>query len=290
MSLNDHEDCVNTLLFIKILNESFLLSGSTDTIIRVYDSNFKIVNTLEEHKGPVLALDYNPQLQIIASSSTNNTTKIWSFSYKTLTERKSAHKDIIKTICVLENNLIATGSRDTTIKIWKIVNDSSLELVTTLTEHKNYVWALTLLKNNSLVSGSEDKTIKVWNQINETTFECVATLNSTSNSRVLSLAIFESTLLMSGHRDGSIEIRNQTSFLLLQTLKRIFKVWSIILLRNGSIASGYDNSEIVIWQKINETSFSLNKILTGYTLTVWQIVILPNNMFGMCAFILLLIL
>ena len=151
--------------------------------------------------------------------------------------------------------------------------------LTTLGEHSKEVWTLVLLKNNSLVSGSSDKTIKVWNQKgNGTNFECVATLNL--QSEVLSLAVSGNTLLMSGHSDGSIEIRNQTSFLLLQTLKRIFKVWSIILLRNGSIASGYDNSEIVIWQKINETSFSLNKILTGHTLTVWQLVILPYNMFA----------
>jgi len=102
-----------------------------------------------------------------------------------LTEKKFAYYKKISTICVLENGLIATGSDDKTIKIWK--KNKQSELVNTLTEHKLEVFALILLKNNSLVNGSRDKTIKVWNQKTENTFECVATLNQ--SSEVWSLAI-----------------------------------------------------------------------------------------------------
>ena len=61
LSLNDHEDCVNALLSINISSKTFLLSGSADKTIRLYDSQFRNIQTLREHKGSVLALDYNPQ-------------------------------------------------------------------------------------------------------------------------------------------------------------------------------------------------------------------------------------
>jgi len=36
--LNDHTDCVNTLISINLINKTFLISGSDDTTIRLYDS------------------------------------------------------------------------------------------------------------------------------------------------------------------------------------------------------------------------------------------------------------
>jgi hypothetical protein len=92
-------------------------------------------------------------------------------------------------------------------------------LIATLATQGYWVDALILLKNNSLVSGTTDN-LNVWNQKNESAFECVATLNL--GIRILSLAISGSSLLISGHSDGTIQIRNQTSFFLFQTLKTTY--------------------------------------------------------------------
>jgi WD40 repeat protein len=226
-------------------------------------------------------LDYNHQLHLITSNSKNNIIKIWSFSFKQLIEKKLAYNYSISTICVLDKGLIATGSWDT-IKIWKKITESSLELVTTLTEHTEGISALTLLKNNSLVSGSWDKTIKVWNQMTENTFECIVTLNH--DSEVWSLAISVSTFLISGHGDGTILIRNQTSFVLLQTLIAHLKwVWSITLLNNENSAN-VSYHEIMIWQKINETTYNLFETLNSHTDLVTSLAVLPNNMFASASY------
>jgi len=245
LNLNDHNDCVNALLSVKLLNKSFLISGSADSSIKLYDNNLKTIQTLREQKGSILSLDYIHQLQLITSNSSDKKIKIWSFSYKKLVEIKLAHNKTIMAICVLENGLIATGSEnDATIKIWKI-----------------------------------DKNIKVWNHRTEDTFECVATLNQ--ESEINSLAIFGRSLLIIGHRDGTIQIRNQTSFVILKKLKGNSKnVWSIILLNNGNLASASAINSIVIWQKVNETSFYLKKTLGGHTDWVFSLVPFPNNMFA----------
>jgi len=266
------------LLSVKLLNKSFLISGSADSSIKLYDNNLNNLQTLKEQTGSILALDYNSQLQLITSNSTDSKIKIWTFSYKQSIEKKLAHTKTIWTICVLENGLIATGSDDTAIKIWKRNNKSSLELVALLTEHTEGIGALILLKNNSLVSGSFDKNIKVWNHRTEDTFECVATLNQ--ESEIYSLAIFGRSLLIIGHRDGTIQIRNQSSFVILKKLKGNSKnVWSIIILNNENLASG-SSLEIMIWKKKNETSFYLNKTLGGHIDWVNSLVPMPNNMFA----------
>ncbi len=46
-ALNDHKDCVNTLLSVNHSDKTFLLSGSTDTTIRLYDNNFRSIQTLK---------------------------------------------------------------------------------------------------------------------------------------------------------------------------------------------------------------------------------------------------
>jgi len=141
------------------------------------------------------------------------------------------------------------------------------------------ITSLILLKNNSLVSGSLLDGIKVWNKKNEYNFKCVATLNESRD--VFSLAISGSSLLIRGHLDGSIQIRNQTSFDLFQTLKKhTSTVKSIILLNNENLASGSADNTIIIWQKMSEISFKLSNILTGHTDWVTSLTALPNNMFA----------
>ncbi len=95
------------------------------------------------------------------------------------------------------------------------------------------------------------------NQINQTWFECIATLNESSG--IYSFAISGKTLLMSGHIDGSIQIRNQSSFVLLQTLKQhSSEVWSIILLNNENLASK-ETFLLILCNLPSQTPFNLNK-------------------------------
>jgi len=108
----------------------------------------------------------------------------------------------INAISILENGLIETGSDDKTIKIWKKINRSSLELVSTLVGHTFGINSVILLKNKSLVSGSKES-LKVWNQNNENNFECVGTLNQSTCKHIM---------FASASFDFSIRIWDQITF------------------------------------------------------------------------------
>jgi len=275
--LKKHTDCVNALSVFD--RSKYLLSGSSDKRIFIWDiqNDFVYFNELTGHDAAITSIEsFNNSL---ATASEDKAILIWSYAYKLQTEKIKAHSKWIQTVCVLKNGLLATGSSDTTIKIWQTTNENntfSFQLLTTLTEHTDWVYTLIELSNNSLISGCRDGSIKVWNQLNETRFECVATFKQKITS---CLAILGSEFLFMGYRDGRIQIRNQTTFLTLQTLKvHKEQVRSIIFLSNQTMATSSEDKKIIIWQKINETSFQLKNILNGHNNHVTSFAVLSNNL------------
>ena len=98
-----------------------------------------------------------------------------------------------------EQNIMATGSYDTTIKIWDIETG---EVLRTLRGHTSAVRTLQF-DDSKLISGSFDKTIKIWNWH---TGECLSTLQCHTDG-VLSVH-FDGRTLASGSIDKSVKIFN----------------------------------------------------------------------------------
>lgn len=71
----------------------------------------------------------------------------------------SAHTAAIEILKTLTDNRLASGSDDTTVKIWNTTNGYLIE---TLYGHQEPVFGLDQLKNGYLCSGSYDLSIKVW--------------------------------------------------------------------------------------------------------------------------------
>ncbi|KAL2156643.1 hypothetical protein VTH82DRAFT_1388 [Thermothelomyces myriococcoides] len=97
----------------------------------------------------------------------------------------------------LDDNILATGSYDATIKIWNIETG---EEIRTLRGHTRGIRALQF-DDSKLISGSLDHTIKIWNWH---TGECISTLQGHTDG-VVSVH-FEAQLLASGSIDKSVKI------------------------------------------------------------------------------------
>ncbi|EFW17603.1 hypothetical protein D8B26_000286 [Coccidioides posadasii str. Silveira] len=98
-----------------------------------------------------------------------------------------------------EDNILATGSYDTTIKIWD--TDTGEEL-RTLHGHQSGIRCLQF-DDTKLISGSLDRTIKVWNW---RTGECISTYTG-HHGGVICLH-FDATTLASGSMDNTVKIWN----------------------------------------------------------------------------------
>jgi WD40 repeat protein len=254
LSLKGHEGCVNALALYDSCK--YLISGSIDQTIIIWEiwNNFKLTEQLRGHHDAInslTVLDFN-----IVSASTDKTVRIWS-KHSIYIEKVSAHSDLINTICYLQNGLIATGSFDNEIKIWKQDNSNSLELITTLTEHVGAIYSLTELNNGILISGSTDCTARIWSKINETSFVYVRSLQF--SYAVTSLAVLEDLLIIANEQ-GCLYIYDQNTFQLLNHNQS--PIFSIAVLNNQTFASASHDSTIKIWKREDENIvFSCNQTL-----------------------------
>ncbi|KAK3368736.1 WD40-repeat-containing domain protein [Podospora didyma] len=97
----------------------------------------------------------------------------------------------------LDDNILATGSYDATIKIWNIETGQEIR---TLKGHDEGIRALQF-DDSKLISASLDSTIKIWNWH---TGECISTLRGHTDG-VISVH-FDGHLLASGSIDKSVKI------------------------------------------------------------------------------------
>jgi WD40 repeat protein len=68
-----------------------------------------------------------------------------------------AHNGIIRTIKIINNNIIATGGEDNKVKLWDFNGQLLAEF-----EHQNFVQSIEQLADNKIISASYDGMIKVW--------------------------------------------------------------------------------------------------------------------------------
>jgi len=76
----------------------------------------------------------------------------------------TGHTGFIYSLCLLSSSVLASGSADTTIKIWALKTGGAATY--TLSQHTSAVYCLTKLKNGNLASGSWDNQVIIWDAAN----------------------------------------------------------------------------------------------------------------------------
>jgi WD40 repeat protein len=210
--------------------------------------------------------------------STNNPTAITprrstdTFLQKTLT----GHSYSVNSLAISpDNNILASGSVDNTIKLWNLVTG---EQIRTLKEHSNSVRAIAISPDGkTLASGSNDETIKLWNLA---TGELIRNLKGHS-SWVRAIAISpDGKILVSGSDDETIKLWNLTTGELIRTLKEnsesaYHSVYAVAISPDGkSVASGTYGNTIKLW---NLATGELIRTLKGHSNSVNAIAISPDG-------------
>ena len=165
-----------------------------------------------------------------------------------------------------DDTILATGSYDTTIKIWDIQSGAELR---SLRGHTSAVRCLQF-DDTKLISGSLDNKVKIWNWRNG---ECLSTLTGHTGG-IIGLH-FDSSILATGSTDGTIRIWNFDDK--SASLLRGHTDWvNSVKIDSASrtVVSASDDSSVKLWDLDSKTCI---KTFEGHVGQVQQVVSLPHD-------------
>jgi WD40 repeat protein len=183
------------------------------------------------HKGGVLSVVFHPTALVLATGSDDKTAKLWRLSSDDLSTEFFVPKRNMYTkcacVCTLKGHreyvtcvafhpnepILATGSRDHTVKLWRLSSDYHSETSVATLEgfrvgHSDYVRSVAFHPTGHLFATcSDDKTVKLWRlSPDNLSATCVATLEGHSDY-VTSVAFHPSApRLATSSRDFTVKL------------------------------------------------------------------------------------
>ncbi|KAK1820259.1 Lissencephaly-1 [Friedmanniomyces endolithicus] len=170
-TLQSHKNPVTCVAFHPVF--SSLASGSEDCSIKIWDYELgELERTLKSHTKAVLDIDYGGPRgnTLLASCSSDLTIKLWdpADEYKNI-RTLPGHDHSVSSVrfipsgaagAPLSGNLLASASRDKTIRIWDVTTGYCLR---TLRGHADWVRALAPSPDGRwLLSTSSDQSARMW--------------------------------------------------------------------------------------------------------------------------------
>lgn len=128
--------------------------------------------TLENHTASVLAVDFSPDGNLVASGSVDNTLRLWRVKPGNLLRTMRGHPFPVSAVKFSPNGaMLATGSTDGIIRIWNV---SDARLLKELTGHAGRISGLSFSGDGRyLVSGADDFTVRIWRMSNFSLYQLI---------------------------------------------------------------------------------------------------------------------
>ncbi len=191
------------------------------------------------------SVSFSPNGQILASTCSDNTIKIWDIHVGTVLRTLQEHSGKMNSISFSpDGRILASISRDTTIKIrdWH-----AGKVLCTLQGHLNTVTLVCFSPNDqTLASASKDTTIKIWDFYSG---ECLKTLEGHSDAVTSACFSPDGQTLASASKDTIIKIWDCYGGECLKTLEGHSKeIMSFCFSPDGqTLASASKDTTIKIW-------------------------------------------
>jgi len=255
-----------------------ILTGSDDNNINVYDTRTGALRAkLKGHEGGVWALQYEGNT--LVSGSTDRSVRVWNIAQGRETQVFRGHTSTVrclqivspvkvgenaegKPIMMPKQALIITGSRDSTLRVWKLPrpddepfiqaeNDHNTDdcpyFVRTLTGHQHSVRAIAAYAD-TLVSGSYDCTVRVWKI---STGETIHRLQG-HTQKVYSVVLDHArNRCISGSMDTMVRIWSLDTGSLIYTLEGHSSLVGLLDLNCDRLVSAAADSTLRIWDPEN---------------------------------------
>jgi F-box and WD-40 domain protein CDC4 len=255
-----------------------ILTGSDDTNINVYDTKTGALRSrLEGHEGGVWALQYEGNT--LVSGSTDRSVRVWDIEKGRCTQVFQGHTSTVRCLVILKptqigetlegepimmpkEELIITGSRDSTLRVWKLPKPGDKSIMQTgassndhdnpyfiraLTGHHHSVRAIAA-HGDTLVSGSYDTSVRVWKI---STGEVLQRLSGHSQ-KVYSVVLDPArNRCISGSMDNMVKVWSLETGACIFTLEGHTSLVGLLDLSHERLVSAAADSTLRIWDPEN---------------------------------------
>lgn len=252
-----------------------IVSGSDDHLINVYDTQTGALrNSLVGHEGGVWAFQYIGK--VLVSGSTDRTVRLWDLDRGVCTHILEGHTSTVRCLQVVDpvqvgtdangapimmppERLIISGSRDSSLRIWKFPVDGDAPIPPggiirgepavaayhrrVLAGHHHSVRALDAY-GDRMVSGSYDTSVCVWRI---STGERLHRLNGHMNKVYSVVLDHKRDRCISGAMDSSIKIWSLETGGVLHNLEGHSSLVGLLSLDHGCLVSAAADSTLRIW-------------------------------------------
>lgn len=255
-----------------------ILTGSDDTNINVYDTKTGAIrNRLVGHEGGVWALQYEGNT--LVSGSTDRSVRVWDIEKGKCTQVFQGHTSTVRCLVILKptkigetfdgqpimmpkEELIITGSRDSSLRVWKLPKPGDRSIIQTgppandqdnpyfiraLTGHHHSVRAIAA-HGDTLVSGSYDCTVRVWKI---STGEVLHRLQGHSQKVYSVVLDTERNRCISGSMDNMVKVWSLETGACLFTLEGHSSLVGLLDLSHERLVSAAADSTLRIWDPEN---------------------------------------
>jgi F-box and WD-40 domain protein CDC4 len=251
-----------------------ILTGSDDTKIHVYDTKSGALRSvLDGHEGGVWALQYDGNT--LVSGSTDRSVRVWDIEKGKCLHVFQGHTSTVRCLVILKPTvigeeldgtpiimpkepLIITGSRDSTLRVWRLPQPGDRSVIQTvpnahdadnsyflraLVGHHHSVRAIAA-HGDTLVSGSYDTAVRVWKI---STGDCVHRLTGHS-AKVYSVVLdHERNRCISGSMDNAVKIWSLETGNMIHSLDGHTSLVGLLDLSHGRLVSAAADSTLRIW-------------------------------------------
>ncbi|KAK9478646.1 WD40-repeat-containing domain protein [Lipomyces japonicus] len=249
-----------------------IITGSDDLCINVYDTqDGNLRCRLDGHEGGVWALQYEENT--LVSGSTDRTVRVWDIEKGECTHIFYGHTSTVRCLEILmpvqvgttsdgkpimepKEPLIVTGSRDSTLRVWKLPNKNDEKYLPSQPGEDDGPFFLRMLEGHTqsvraisghgdtLVSGSYDTFVRVWKI---STGECVHRLAG-HGAKVYSVVIDpKRQRCISGSMDWLVKVWSLETGSCLYTLEGHTSLVGLLDLSRTSLVSAAADSTLRVW-------------------------------------------
>jgi WD40 repeat protein len=271
--LEGHDSTVSALAWSS--NGQFLISGSHDNTIKLWQRNGRAIATLTGHRDRIQSVAWNSDGTFFASASDDQTIELWKFE---ATRQKATLWKTLQLETQAKNlefspdgKQLAAAGRDGTVKLWQLNSPfDGLEFLREWKAHHSWVTDLSFSPDGeTLATASSDKTIKIWDRdggLIRTLTEHQGTVNSiafSTDGMLLSASKDQTAKLWSLDDGSSITLKGHSD-----------RVWDATWSPDGQlIATGSRDGTIKLWQRDG----SLKATIEGHNSAIHSVRFSPDG-------------